>query len=220
MPVSDSRRLADFFDRKAASFDAVYSGQKPLPQRIWDRLTRRNILHRLEFALEALAPLAGKRILDAGCGSGRFSVAMAARGAEVVGIDLSQSMLELAEALAAENAAASRCRFIQTDLIRHTDGRCFDATVAMGFFDYVLDPLPVLKHLRTMTRGALVASFPARYAFRAPFRKAWLTLHNCPLRFYTRETVARLCLEAGLNCRVLVRSGPIYLLTADVAGGP
>ena len=66
--------------------------------------------------VEALLPtLAGARVLDLGCGTGRFSFLMAARGArEVVGLDLSERMLALAEA---KRGSGSPVRFLKGSLL-------------------------------------------------------------------------------------------------------
>lgn len=51
--------------------------------------------------LEFLAPVEGKRVLDAGCGDGTYSIAAAERGALVTGVDLSADMLAMARARSA-----------------------------------------------------------------------------------------------------------------------
>lgn len=209
-------QIAGYFDRKASSFDAIYSGQKGLLPQLWDRLTRQNIHHRLEFTMRALSPVTGKRVLDVGCGSGRYCIELAARGAaQVVGVDLSPQMLELAERLAKERRVHEQCRFLQKDIIDYEAEEPFDAVIAMGFFDYVQQPEQVLVHLRSLTRHTLVASFPTLWALRVPFRKVWLTLQHCPLHFITESEISRLCQKAGFVCTTLIRSGPIYLLIAE-----
>ena len=61
--------------------------------------TDHNRVYLLDAAtLEALGDLTGTRVLDAGCGEGRFARMMAERGARVTGIDLSSRMIELARA--------------------------------------------------------------------------------------------------------------------------
>src|SRR5205807_6132635 len=105
--MTTSARVGAYFDRKAIAFDAIYSGHKALPWRLWDRLTRRNITQRLEFTKRVLTPLDGRRVLDVGCGSGRYGLEFAAMGAaEVVGIDVAEGMLALAKRLAEERGAA------------------------------------------------------------------------------------------------------------------
>lgn len=212
---TSARRVGHFFDRKAKSFDAIYSGEKSFVGRAWDRLTRRNIGERLMFTLRALDPVAGKTVLDVGCGSGRYCVELAKLGASTaVGIDLAPQMLDIARKLAAREGVAGRCRFVETDVTGFVAEAPFDAVVAMGFFDYVDRPLDVLRQLRPMTRGLLVAAFPARWSFRVPFRKISLNLRGCPVYFFDHRQVRRLAEDAGFNVVTLLRRGPIYLLVA------
>lgn len=210
------QQVAAFFDRRAPDFDAIYSGRRTAPLRLWDRLTRRNLFDRLEFTLQALEPLAGASVLDVGCGSGRYGVALAGRGAaRVVGIDAAPRMLQIGEALAREHGVADRCAFVLGEVEGYRPGRSFDGVVAMGFFDYVKDAAGVLAHLRPLTGRRLVASFPARAAVRAPFRRVWLGLHGCPVYFYGAAQVRALAVAAGFSRVQVVRRGPILLLVAD-----
>src|SRR5580704_9264608 len=68
----------------------------------------------------ALAPWlkvrAGTRVLDVGCGVGRWSRLLAARGAEVTGIDLSPTMIAQAQRRATAEGVGDRCRFLVQDL--------------------------------------------------------------------------------------------------------
>jgi 2-polyprenyl-3-methyl-5-hydroxy-6-metoxy-1,4-benzoquinol methylase len=218
--MSVANQLAAYWSRRADEFDALYTGRKSGAARLWDRLTRRNIGDRFRFTLRAVGRVDGKRILDVGCGSGRYCVEFAASGeAEVVGVDLAPGMLTIAERLAAQRGVQSRCRFVRADILDFGRPESFDDTVAMGFFDYVPQPRRVLSHLRALTRGRLVASFPCRLSGRAPFRKLWLTARGCYVRLYGRGEVESLCRAAGFNVRTLVRRGPIYLLIAEPARG-
>src|SRR5271168_4566821 len=60
----------------------------------------------------------GDRVLDVGCGVGRWSRLLAARGARVLGVDLSPTMIAQARCRAAKEGVASRCRFAVEDLAR------------------------------------------------------------------------------------------------------
>ena len=212
----DLRAVAAFFDRRAPGFDAIYSGDRAAHLRLWDRLTRRNLFERLEFTLDTLAPLAGASVLDVGCGSGRYGLLLAERGAsEVVGIDVAPRMLEIAESLARAHGSADRCVYLCVAAEAYRPQREFDGVVAMGFFDYTADAAGLLAHLRPLTRRRLVASFPARAAFRAPFRRAWLGLRGCPVYFYDAEQVRRMAEDAGFGRARVVRRGPILLLVAE-----
>lgn len=214
--MNRTQKLENYFDRVSRSFDAIYTGEKSLIGRSWDRLTRRNIQYRLNYTLQAAAPLTGKRVLDVGCGSGRYAVELLAHGAkEVVGLDLSARMIGLARSVAEEAGVSSRCSFLHEDVLKYNAAEPFDAVIAQGFFDYVLQPEPVFARLRTLCRGTLLASFPWKYAIRALPRRLWLEYRNCPVRFFTRAEILSLCQRAGFRCRSLKRKGPIYLLVAE-----
>lgn len=78
------------------------------------------------FYVEA-AGGAGRRVLELACGSGRFTVPLAASGALVTGGDLSETMLARARAAIAERGLAAD--FVQLDMRDFALGRQFDAIV-------------------------------------------------------------------------------------------
>jgi 2-polyprenyl-3-methyl-5-hydroxy-6-metoxy-1,4-benzoquinol methylase len=209
-------QLETQFDREAPRFDAIYSGRKGILARAWDYLTRQNIHWRFRYTLDAVQPIEGRRVLDVGCGSGRFSVALAEAGAaEVVGLDVSRKMLEIAERLARERGVEGRCGFVRADALDYADDRPFDVALAIGLFDYLRDPLEMLRHICDLTAGTIVASFPARWSFRAPARKVWRYWQGCHVGYYTRRDIERLCSQAGCQPRTILRHGPILMLVAD-----
>lgn len=213
--MNDLERLEKYFDRVAEGFDAIYSGHKPLASRAWDRLTRRSLYERLDYCLAVLSPLDGCCVLDVGCGSGRGSVALAERGATVVGIDVSSRMLEMARALAQDRKVDGHCTFERVDVIGMGRERRFDHAVATGFWDYVIDAQPVMDALGAVVQEKLVASFPARGAFRVPFRTLWLRARQCPVRFFSAPEITALCERAGFEVKELRPSGPMFLLHAQ-----
>jgi len=83
-------------------------------------------------ALTAMLDLSsGVRVLDVGCGPGRHSLEFARRGHEVVGVDISQTFVDLAERSAADEGIASRTRFVRGDARRL-------AELDLGTFDLVI----------------------------------------------------------------------------------
>ena len=67
---------------------------------------------RLLAIIERLSPLDGRRVLDLGCGKGRFARSLIERGAQVVGLDLSAGMLaEAAGVLSGASLGPAGCRF-------------------------------------------------------------------------------------------------------------
>jgi 2-polyprenyl-3-methyl-5-hydroxy-6-metoxy-1,4-benzoquinol methylase len=77
--------------------------------------------------------------LDVGCGVGRWSLELAARGHEVTGVDLSPYMIERAQMTAAA-ADAARCSFVLGDAITLQLGRTFDLIVCVTVLQHILDP--------------------------------------------------------------------------------
>ena len=209
-------RLGTYWSRRSKDFDAIYSGDRSRLFRLYDRFTRQNLRIRFEFAMDKLSPAADRRFLDVGCGSGRYCMELADRGAaEMVGVDLAGEMLELAQQRAQEHGLADICSFIEIDAMDYSSARgTFDGVIAMGLFDYVRQPAPFLRHIRTQVHGTLVASFPALWAVRTIPRKIWLNLRGCPVYYYTRAQIEQLCDRSGFSCVTLRRSGPIYLLEA------
>jgi 2-polyprenyl-3-methyl-5-hydroxy-6-metoxy-1,4-benzoquinol methylase len=70
----------------------------------------------LSYAIDQLRPLAGKRILEVGAGSGMLAVWLALQGADVTGIDVSGGILEVAAKRAAVSGVAHRARFVHTPI--------------------------------------------------------------------------------------------------------
>src|SRR6185436_9292269 len=108
--TSVEEKVRDHFDDDASRFDAIYNENKGPLARFIDNYWRGVVQKRLELNVERLRPLAGKKILDVGCGSGRFCIAFALEGAsKVVGIDFAQAMIEIADKLANAAGVGDKC---------------------------------------------------------------------------------------------------------------
>ncbi len=106
--------------------------------------------YRLRGIIDTIEPVEGKRILDLGCGKGRFARALQALGAEVVGLDLSAAMLAEATGVPCVRATARRLPF---------SPRSFDAIMAVEVFEH-LDPrsreLVCGEASRVLRRGGIL----------------------------------------------------------------
>lgn len=212
-------RVKAHFDADAQRFDQIYERDKGPFQRFVDDVWRGVVKQRYELTLSRLAPLEGRSVLDVGCGSGRYCIAYAARGAErVVGVDYAPAMLELADRHAVEAGVATACEFRRGEFPESglAANERFDFASAMGYFDYVEDPAPHLAAIDAVTTGGFVASFPKSRDFRAPIRRVRFKLSDCPLFLYSRERVDELLARAGVETYELVDLRRDFIVLAGV----
>ncbi|MFB6696194.1 class I SAM-dependent methyltransferase [Streptomyces virginiae] len=109
-------------------------------------------------AMLALAgDVAGRRVLDAGCGSGPLSAALRDRGAVVTGIDVSAGMLALARRRLGDDVAL---HVVDLNDPLPFDDEAFDDVVGSLVLHYLQDWEPTLAELRRVIRpgGRLIAS--------------------------------------------------------------
>jgi SAM-dependent methyltransferase len=147
------------------------------------------------FAVESAAvrrscgDLIGRRLLDAGCGTGRFGAALADHRTTVVGVDPDPAMLDLAR-----TRSAGRCARAVVEHLPFPDGS-FDLTLAVTVLEFVPRPALALAELARVTRsggriviGALDPHSPWGLANRRRLRAGvW-----CQARFLSRSELRAL----------------------------
>jgi ubiquinone/menaquinone biosynthesis C-methylase UbiE len=204
-----------YFERTADNFDALYENRHNWSYR-FNQVFRKALFQRIERTTKAFEGMEDFSVLDVGCGSGRNSALFAELGARrVVGIDFSAHMLDLAREYTRSNNVADRCEFIQADFLEYPFQETFDVAVALGVFDYVADPVPVLKRMAELANEKVVASFPGVSAVRSLLRKIRYALRGCPVYFYTGTKLRQICHEAGLgNFRIEKLASSGYMLVA------
>jgi 2-polyprenyl-3-methyl-5-hydroxy-6-metoxy-1,4-benzoquinol methylase len=214
--VSVEERVRSHFDADARRFDAIYEDESKGPFARWvDNVWRGVVRRRFELTLAALEPLDGKTVLDVGCGSGRYCVAFAEKGAErVVGVDFASSMIDLAVENAQRAGVRERCDFRVGRFPDVVGDERYDASTALGFFDYVEDPLGIVTSMRRLTRETMVMSFPKAAEWRAPIRRLRFRVVRCPLFLYTRSRVQGLLSKAGVDRYEWIDLGRDYIVVA------
>jgi len=98
------------------------------------------------------AALAGRRILDVGCGGGILSEAMAKNGAEVLGIDLAPAVLEVAELHALEAHIDVKYRAVAAEDLAVESPGAFDVVTCMEMLEHVPQPTRTLAALATLVK--------------------------------------------------------------------
>lgn len=120
-----------------------------LAHRWWDPASEFKPLHdinplRLDY-IDRITGLQGKRVLDVGCGGGILSEAMAARGAQVTGIDLGEKALKVAQLHKLESGAAVDYRLVAVETLAAEQPESFDVVTCMEMLEHVPDPAAVVR---------------------------------------------------------------------------
>jgi 2-polyprenyl-6-hydroxyphenyl methylase/3-demethylubiquinone-9 3-methyltransferase len=120
-----------------------------LAHRWWDPNAEFRPLHeinplRLEW-INALAPVAGKRVVDVGCGGGILAEAIAQKGATVTGIDLSEKALKVADLHSLESGITVRYELISAEDLAAREAGHYDVVTCMEMLEHVPDPSAVVK---------------------------------------------------------------------------
>jgi len=213
--------VQDYFDRTASAAWARLTGDAPVSG---VRATVRAGRERMRAQLLAWLPedLAGRRVLDAGCGPGTLAVALAARGAHVVAADLSPTLVALGRERAAGRPGSKRITWHVGDMLDPVLGR-FDHVVAMDSIIHYAEA-DAADALAAMMRRAGVG-VAATFAPATPLLRA---MHAAG-RVFPRgdrapsiEPVAERALRARLEARVAADAslaGWRWAATARVASG-
>jgi len=148
--------LETYFDRTAAQAWARLTSTAPVGR---VRATVRAGRDRMRTTLLSWLPedLRGKRILDAGCGTGALAVEAARRGAQVVAIDLSPTLVDLARERLPADLGPGSIDFCSGDMLAPSLGE-FDHVVAMDSLIHyrATDIVGALSQLAARTRSSIV----------------------------------------------------------------
>lgn len=119
-----------------------------LAHRWWDPNSEFKPLHeinplRLDW-IESVLPLAGRKVIDIGCGGGLLSEGMAARGAIVTGIDLSEKPLGVARLHLYESGLNVDYQLISAEAMAEAHAGEFDAVTCLEMLEHVPDPASIV----------------------------------------------------------------------------
>lgn len=172
---------------------------------------------RLRFVLDR-TELAGKRVLDVGCGGGIFSEALSKAGAQVTGIDLAANALAVAGEHASAQGLDITYREIAAEVLAEREPAQFDIVTCLEMLEHVPDPGSVVDALgRLVVPGGdvFLSTFnrnPKSYLFGIVAAEQVLKLlprgtHD-HAKFITPAELARYCRHAGMQLANL--SGMVY----------
>ena len=206
-----------FWNSEADAFQRIYTHRKSRFANTLDQIFRKDMYERYTFTIEHCEPVRDRKFLDVGCGNGMYSLELARRGAaKVVGIDIAEVMIDLCRKSSQEKGFDDKCTFLQTDLLDYKPEAKFDVSFGIGLFDYISDPLPVLKRMREVSTDKAIMAFPRLWTWRAPVRKVRLARKGCDVYFYSKPRIEQLLREAGFKSQEIEKVGKLYCVVAHV----
>lgn len=127
-----------------------------LAHRWWDPTSEFRPLHeinplRLEW-INTRAPLAGKNVLDVGCGGGILAESMAKKGASITGIDLSEKALKVADLHSLESGVRVRYELIAAEALAAREPGQYDVVTCMEMLEHVPDPSAIVQACASLVK--------------------------------------------------------------------
>ncbi|MEZ5571367.1 MAG: bifunctional 2-polyprenyl-6-hydroxyphenol methylase/3-demethylubiquinol 3-O-methyltransferase UbiG [Halioglobus sp.] len=146
-----------------------------LASRWWDRSSEFKPLHDINPLranyIDQYSPVAGKRLVDVGCGGGILAEAMAQRGAVVTGIDMGEAPLSVAKLHQLESGVSVDYRQSTAEQLAAEEGGTYDIVCCLEMLEHVPDPAEVVAACAALAKpgGALYFSTinrnPKAFAF-------------------------------------------------------
>ncbi len=139
---ASSETLQNVDEKEIAKFNELAS-------RWWDRNGDFKPLHQINPLranyIDQRSPVAGRRLVDVGCGGGILAESMVQRGAEVTGIDMSEAPLEVARIHRLESGVEVDYRQMTAEALAAEQPESFDVVCCLEMLEHVPDPSQVVK---------------------------------------------------------------------------
>lgn len=125
-------------------------------ERWWDPQGEFKTLHdvnplRLQF-IQQYAELPGKRVVDVGCGGGILTEGLVKAGAEALGIDLSEELIDIADLHGLETGVSAHYQKISAEALAEQQPAAFDHVTCMEMLEHVPDPASIIRSCATLVK--------------------------------------------------------------------
>lgn len=189
-----------------------------LAHRWWDPHSEFKPLHeinplRLDY-IDRFAGLAGKAVLDVGCGGGILSESMAGRGAQVTGIDLGDKPLKVAKLHLLETGKTVNYRKLAVEDLAKEQPQHYDVVTCMEMLEHVPSPASIVRACAELAKPggwiffSTINRNPKSYLFAVIGAEYILNLlprgtHDYA-KFIKPSELARMAREAGLDIKEII----------------
>ena len=132
-----------------------------MAERWWDSQGEFKTLHdinplRIGF-IQGFIDISDKRIVDVGCGGGILTEGLAAQGADALGIDLSEELIDVAELHGLESGVNTHYKKISAEALAQQQPESFDHVTCMEMLEHVPDPGSIITACATLVKpGGMV----------------------------------------------------------------
>ena len=185
-----------FWDSYASDFDSIYGTRNSFINNVVNKMFRNCMKMRFEKTMQII-PKEKVSVIDIGCGPGHYCFSLAQNDQrDILGIDFSENMIELATNHAKELGIEEKLKFKVMNFLEFEPPEKFDYSIMMGFVEYFENPELIMKKAVDITNRTILVSFPVAGGFLA-FQRKLRYKRRCFLRLYSYEDIKRL-LE-GLN---------------------
>jgi 2-polyprenyl-6-hydroxyphenyl methylase/3-demethylubiquinone-9 3-methyltransferase len=161
--------------------------------------------------IDERAPLAGRRVIDVGCGGGILAEAMARQGAQVKGIDLSDKALKVAQLHLYESQLPVDYEAVSAEQLAGSEPGAYDVVTCMEMLEHVPEPASTVGACAALARAgghlffSTISRNPKAYLYAVIGAEYVLKLlpkgtHDYA-KFIRPSELARLCRAAGLDVR-------------------
>ncbi len=193
-----------------------------LASRWWDLESEFKPLHDINPLrtnyIDRYAPLAGKTVLDVGCGGGILSEGMANRGAVVTGIDMGEANLNTAKLHALESGVKISYQCIPVEELAAQQPESFDVVTCLEMLEHVPDPESIIRACYQLVKPGGQVFFstinrnPKAYAFAILGAEYLMRLLPAGTHDYHKfikpSELTRWCRNAGLEVQHM--TGMVY----------
>jgi magnesium protoporphyrin O-methyltransferase len=219
--TQDTERARSYFDALAPEYDRAFelTGRDPFSA-VVNRFFRGRTFARRMRMLESLLQrldVAGRRVLDLGCGSGQVSLLAASMGASVQAIDIAPQMLAIARESAERAGLRERVSFEEGDIAVCPLAEA-DLALVIGVIEYYRDFAPVVSRAAAAAKRHLVIAHTNRVAYRMVLRRVLFKLSGASVYFHPMRDVIAAAEREGLKLIEERKDHAFTLLTFERRG--